>query len=90
EEALVNITRQDPIADTPPELIPPVRVMSLREACFSPWETVSVENAAGRVLAGTDIACPPAVPVAVCGELIDESAVRCMRYYGITRCRVVK
>jgi hypothetical protein len=29
------------------------------------------------------------VPIVVCGERIDEAAVRCFAYYGIESCAVV-
>ncbi len=44
----------------------------------------------GRVLAAATVACPPAVPVVVCGERIDRAALACFRYYGITECTVVE
>ena len=64
--------------------------MSVREAAFSPSVELDVENACGRVLAVSNVACPPAIPVVVCGERIDEKAIECFKYYGIERCRVVK
>lgn len=69
--------------------IPAVR-MSVRQAMLSPRETVPVEKAEGRVLAALNVACPPAVPIAVCGEEIDREAVERFRYYGISTCKVVR
>ena len=74
----------------PPKMPRPVRMISPREALLSPSEECDVEEAEGRILANPTVSCPPAVPVAVCGECIDEAAIRCFQYYGITRCRVVK
>ena len=45
---------------------------------------------AGRVLAVATVGCPPAVPIVVCGERIDVSAVKCFEYYGIEKVSVVK
>lgn len=70
-------------------LIPPKKAMSLREALFSEKESVRVEEAVGRICAGVSIACPPAVPVVVCGERISENTAEIMRHYGITHCSVV-
>ena len=52
-------------------------------------ETLRVERALGRVLASPCVSCPPAVPILICGEEIDESAVQAFRYYGIERVEVV-
>lgn len=64
--------------------------MSIRQAMFSPAETVPVENALGRVCASPTVSCPPAVPVAVSGEVIGPEAVEVFRYYGIETVSVVK
>ena len=47
-----------------------------------------MEQCLGMVLADPMVSCPPAVPVAVSGEVIDEAAVALMRYYGTEVCRV--
>ena len=57
---------------------------------MSPSETVSVGNSKGRILASPSVGCPPAVPVLVCGEVIDEAAQKAFEYYGIERVSVVK
>ena len=53
-------------------------------------EEISATDAVGRVLAVAAVGCPPAVPIVVCGELIDKNAVECFEYYGIDSCCVVK
>jgi len=65
-------------------------VMSVREAVFAPSETVSVGDAEGRICAAPTVSCPPAVPVAVSGEVIDDDCVKALLHYGITTVRVVK
>ena len=67
----------------------PGRKMSVKDALFAPSENVSVNEAAGRILADTCVTCPPAVPVAICGEVLDEAAIKCFRYYGIKTVNVV-
>lgn len=66
------------------------RVMSIREAIFSPSEMVDVANANGRICASPTVSCPPAIPIAVSGELITENAVRLFERYGIRKISVVK
>lgn len=64
--------------------------MSVREAMLSPSEEIPVEECCGRILASASVSCPPAVPIAVCGEKLSAEAIKCFKYYGIERCRVVK
>ena len=64
--------------------------MSIREAVFSPRETLAVDECLGRVLVSMNVSCPPAVPVALCGEIIDGQTIACLKYYGIAECEVVK
>ena len=63
--------------------------MTPREAMLSPSCEIDATSAIGRVLAQVSVSCPPAIPVLVCGELIDESAVAVLEYYGIEKCRVI-
>ncbi|MDD5897156.1 MAG: amino acid decarboxylase, partial [Clostridia bacterium] len=88
-DVLCAVERRAPLLDAPPALERPVQRMSPREAVLSVQEPVAVEQAAGRVLAAASVNCPPAVPIVVCGEVIDQSAVECFRYYGIERVYVV-
>ena len=44
----------------------------------------------GRVLASPTVGCPPAVPVLVGGEVVDEDAAAVFDYYGYPTLRVTK
>ena len=68
----------------------PKQALSPREAAFSCSETVDIENAVGRVCAKTVTACPPGVPIAVSGELIDENVVKIMKRYSFLTADVIK
>lgn len=90
ETALCVLPKRNAITTTPPRLVVPTRVMSIREAALSPCEVIPARECTGRVLAAATVGCPPAVPIVVSGERIDEDAVRCFAYYGIDTCTVVK
>ena len=96
EEALRNADHSAARNDRDGSLLPgvppafvPERVMSIREAMFSPRETLPVSKAIGRILADACVSCPPAVPVLTAGERITKEAAACMQYYGINRCDTV-
>lgn len=89
EDAFASIPKHAPLSVSPERLRLPKRVMHAREALFASRESVCVADGLGRIFASTNIACPPAVPIVVCGEIIDESALRMFRYYGVSRCEVV-
>ena len=86
---LTAMPRKKWISNIPPQIGRPERVLSIREALLSPAETVPVEESLGRVLASPSVGCPPAVPIVVCGERIDEYAISVFRYYGIRECSVI-
>ncbi len=90
EKALLSLPRRPALSEKAPDFCRPEKVMSIREASLSPSEIVPVSACAGRVLAAANVGCPPAVPIVVCGERIDEAALRCFAYYGIKDCAVVK
>lgn len=87
---LVSLSPKPPIPAKPPALSLSRRVLSPRQALFSPQEELPAENCLGRVLAAPTVSCPPAVPILICGEEIDQTALNCFRYYGISHCSVVK
>lgn len=90
EQTLMAVPPKSPMMERMPPLCRPVQAMSAREALFSAHEVLPVREAVGRVLASATVSCPPAIPVVVCGEVIDESAQRVFAYYGIDTCQVVK
>ncbi len=65
------------------------RAMSIRSAVFSRSEVVPVTEAAGRVCAAETVSCPPAVPIAICGERISDGMVHAFLACGITKVSVV-
>ena len=83
-EALEEIPRKAPIAEAPPEIPAPRQVMPLAQAMTAPADILPAEESLGRILAAPGVSCPPAVPILISGERIDEAALRCFRYYGIT------
>lgn len=89
-DVLCSVTKKTPIAKIPPEPERARAVMTPRKAIFSQTERVSTRDAVGRVLAQFNVACPPAVPICVCGERITENAVEILEYYNIKEVSVVK
>lgn len=89
-DAICKVRRRMPVQEMPPEVELPKQVMSVRNAIFSPQEKVSAKDSEGRILASLNVGCPPAVPIAVCGERIDKKAIELFEYYGIDSCNVVK
>ena len=90
EEVLFAIPQRNALQEQPPRFHKAEKVMSVRQAVLSAAETLSIEQCEGRVLATATVGCPPAVPILVCGERIDEAAMECFRYYGIESCAVVQ
>ncbi|MBE6039256.1 MAG: aminotransferase class I/II-fold pyridoxal phosphate-dependent enzyme [Anaerofustis stercorihominis] len=64
--------------------------MSIRQAIFSSHEFIPASESEGRICRELTVACPPAIPIAVPGELIGRNAVDLFDYYGIERVDVVK
>lgn len=89
EQVLDDIPRKTPILSKAPQLPHPSRALSPRQAILMPSETIPAEASIGRISAAAAISCPPAVPLIICGERIDEQTVRCLRYYGADTCEVI-
>ena len=87
---LLSIEKKEAITENPPVLSMPEKALSVRKAVFSASEEIDISECEGRILSSAAISCPPAIPITVCGEIIDKSAIKCFKYYGIKKCRVVK
>ena len=73
-----------------PQFTQPEIALSPRQAIFAPWEYVAIKDAKSRIAAAPTVGCPPAVPIVVSGEQIDEKALQFLAYYGFDRVAVVK
>ncbi len=65
-------------------------VRSVREAVFSDFEEISVENSLDRICSAVNVPCPPAVPIAVSGEVINKKTIEIFKKYGILTVNVIK
>ncbi len=90
EHALLTLPRGKKRLVLPPKSLSPLCVMSPAQAICAPSELVSIDQAEGRILSAPTVACPPAVPIVLCGERIEKDALAVFSYYGIQTVSVVK
>lgn len=64
--------------------------ISVREALMGKKEIIPVGNSVGRICADPLVSCPPAIPIVVSGERIENDDLKIFSYYGIQRICVVK
>lgn len=80
-----------PLGICPPlPLTPLPRALSIREAVLSPQERIGIRECAGRICGQPSVSCPPAIPIAVSGEVLDASLIPVFEAYGIREISVVK
>lgn len=89
-KALTSLEKRPPIQKLDAYPTVPLKAMTPREAVFSKSETVPAEFSEGRILSSVSVSCPPAVPIAMSGEIIDKNAVKLFKRYGIDSISVVK
>ena len=90
-KALTSLPSKEPIIKKKVNIrIDAPKIMSIRDAIFSEHEILPVRLAMGRICASPTVSCPPAVPIAVSGELITEDAVSLFERYKINEIEVVK
>ena len=90
QTVLCALPKKEALADLPPVMSRPPMATGLREALFAKAEVLPLTECLGRVVASPTAGCPPAVPVLVGGEVVDQSAIALFEYYGYTTLRVVK
>ncbi len=88
--ALLKIPKKPPIIDLSPDFHLPKSVMPIYEAYKMPTKTVPLEEAVGQISGAMHFTCPPAVPIVIAGEEIDEETARILSYYGKTSIEIIK
>ncbi len=81
KEAITSCAKKAPMLE---------RKLSPRDAMLSASELVITDISVGRILASATVSCPPAVPIAMSGELITKEAAELFKYYGTEKIRVIK
>ncbi len=66
------------------------KAMSVREAVFAARKKVPVDEACGKVCGCPAVSCPPAIPIVISGERINENAIKLFKKYGIFEIEVVE
>lgn len=90
ERAFSKIERRAKITHPVLDFTPPKRAMSIREAVMSRKETLPIKEARGRACARICTFCPPAVSLVVAGEIINDSIIDALEFYGFDTIEVCK
>lgn len=90
ETCLCGIERKPILVNKPPKLEQSKKAMNVRQASFSSSITLDVSKSLGQVCSSVTVSCPPAILPVIPGEVISESSIEVMKYYGIETVRVVK
>lgn len=90
ETYLCGIERKPILINKPPKLEQSKKAMNVRQALFSSSITLDVSKSLGQVCSSVTVSCPPAILPVIPGEVISESSIEVMKYYGIETVRVVK
>jgi arginine/lysine/ornithine decarboxylase len=90
KQTLLAIPKKEKNGTAAPQSHIPKKAISIRDAVLSVSELLPVRECIGRIAATVTASCPPAIPIAVSGEIIDEKTVKAFEYYGIYECSVIK
>ena len=88
--AICQIPRREALPDEAQQRVEPKAACSPRQAVFGERERIPVGESAGRILANLSVSCPPAVPILMCGEEIEEAIIPRLRALGWAFVEVVK
>ena len=84
------LEKRERIPDVPPQIPTLTAIVPIKQVLFSETEILPARQCVGRIFADINASCPPAIPIAVCGEILCRDAIELLRYYGKTECRVLK
>ncbi len=87
---LLSIPRKKMIDNKIPALNQDDRLINVRKALLANTEKLPLKKCLNKTFAELAMNCPPAVPIVACGEIIDQEAIDCLKYYGVKECTVIK
>ncbi len=89
--AISSLEKREPVeCEKIPKWVEPKKAASIKDAVFSKSELVDTRCAVGRICASPTVSCPPAVPIVISGELIDERLVEMLLSFNVEKIEVVK
>lgn len=71
-------------------LLQPKQLISIRESYFSPQKEVNLDDANGKICGFTCVSCPPAVPIAISGELITDDHIKLFKKFGFNKIKIIE
>lgn len=89
-EVLLGIERRCAINEAVLSVVSAKKAFEPYEILLKESEELPIGDCINRVCALSAVSCPPAIPIAVCGEVIDEKIIDTFKYYGIDKCAVIK
>ena len=89
-EAFSEIEKKEPIESTALEYECGEKILTPKNALLLPSETLPIGECVGRILAKPSVICPPAIPIAICGEKLTNEHIKAFKYYGIEFISVIK
>ena len=78
------IPRKPSLSAVPHAVLRPKKVLTPREAYFSPKKSVSLSEAESLICGGIHCPCPPCVPLVMPGEIIDSLCIVELTRYGVS------
>ena len=74
----------------PPAIPQGLKKLSVREAFMAPSQIIDISQAEGQICATPCVSCPPAIPIAISGEIITKEHINIFEFYKIKKVNVVK
>lgn len=89
QTAFSEIKKKTAITALPPKPTAKIKKIAPSRAIYMETKEIPVEQSIGKICADLSVNCPPAIPIVICGEVIDRNAVENFKYYGISKIRVI-
>ena len=90
EQFFKNLEKQKAKKEKPKYNLKTNKIKSLTESILVDSEILNIDKCKNRILAEINFSCPPAVPIAISGEIITDEIIKECKYYGIKKLKVIK
>lgn len=89
KKALGALNHRESIKNVSLNLPKPKQKTTIREAYFSKQIEIDANGAENKICGISCVSCPPAIPIAISGELITKEHIKLFKKYGIKKINVL-
>ncbi len=90
KSALIHLDKKPSLPIEVFKVTQPEKVLTVRQALLNKRKKIKISDALGKIVANSPTSCPPAVPIIVSGERVDENALLALQRANVKEIEIIE